>query len=104
MVRWLSENGAEVGKVALVAPWLDPNNRLSSDFFGFAIDAELARRTGRAAVFISDDDDREELVSVDILRREVQDLRVNEFHGKGHFILEHMGTEEFPELLTYLLE
>ena len=104
LVRWLSENSVEVGRIALVAPWLDPNNRLSSDFLDFAIDPELARQTKRTAVFISDDDDREELVSVDILKSKVQDICLNEFQGKGHFILEHMGTEEFPELLEYLIE
>ena len=104
LLRWLSENSVEVGRVALVAPWLDPNNRLSSGFLDFAIDPELASQTKRTVVFISDDDDQEELVSVDTLKSKVQHISVKEFQGKGHFILEHMGTEEFPELLDYLLE
>jgi len=104
LVRWLSENAVSVGKVVLVAPWLDPDKELETGFFEFIIDAKIAEKTKNLTVFISDDDDQEELTSVDTLKREVQNLNVIEFTGKGHFILQHMGTDEFPELRDFLLQ
>ncbi|KKR07426.1 MAG: hypothetical protein UT43_C0027G0005 [Parcubacteria group bacterium GW2011_GWC1_39_29] len=104
LVRWLSENKTKVGRVVLVAPWLDPNKELTTGFFNFSIDPELANRTKGLTVFISDDDDQEELTSSEILKNTVPGLNVKEFTGKGHFILQHMGTNEFPELRDALLQ
>lgn len=104
LVRWLSENKTKVGRVVLVAPWLDPNKELTTGFFDFSIDPELATRTKDATVFISDDDDQEELTSYATLKGSVTGINVKEFTGKGHFILQHMGTEEFPELRDLLLQ
>ncbi|HEY4523116.1 MAG TPA: alpha/beta fold hydrolase [Candidatus Paceibacterota bacterium] len=103
LVRWLSEYKGRVGRVVLVAPWLDPNKELTTSFFDFSIDPALAGKTRDSAVFISDDDDQEELASLETLKNTVTGLRVKEFTGRGHFILEHMGTEEFPELRDYLV-
>lgn len=103
LARWLSEYPGRVGRVVLVAPWLDPNKQLGS-FFDFSLDPALASKTQDVTVFISNDDDQEELTSVEMLKNSVSGLQVREFTGKGHFILEHMGTNEFPELLDYLLQ
>ncbi len=104
LVRFLSENNVAVGRVVLVAPWLDPDKQLDSDFFDFTIDSNLASKTKDLTVFISDDDEQEELTSVEMLKNTVLELRIKEFTGKGHFILQHMGTNEFPELFDYLLQ
>ena len=103
LVRWLSENDASVGRVVLVAPWLDPNKRLKTSFFDFSLDKNVAKKTKDITVFISDDDDQDELTSTEILKKNVQGLAVKKFSGKGHFILQHMGTQEFPELRDFLL-
>ena len=103
LVRWLSENKTKVGRVVLVAPWIDPNKELATGFFDFSIDPHLASRTKDLTVFISDDDAQEELTSLEILKNTVIGLQVKEFSGKGHFILQHMGTVEFPELRDLLL-
>ena len=66
-------------------------------------DSQIAKRAKDMTVFISDDDEQEELTSVETLKSEVADLDIREFSGKGHFILEHMKTEEFPELRDFLL-
>lgn len=104
LVRWLSENRTKVGRVVLIAPWLDPNKELTTGFFDFSIDHDLASWTKDITVFISDDDDQEELTSVETLKNGVSGLHIREFSGKGHFILQHMGTEEFPELRDFLLQ
>ena len=104
LVRWLSENKIKVGRVVLVAPWLDPNKELSTGFLDFSIDREFPNRTEDTTIFISHDDDQEELTSFEILKEVVVGLKIREFDGKGHFILEHMATDEFPELRDYLLQ
>lgn len=104
LIRFLSENNVKVGRVVLVAPWLDPNKELESTFFDFDIASNLASKTKDLTVFISDDDDQEELTSVEFLKNTVLGLRIKEFTGKGHFIFQHMGKNEFPELLEYILQ
>jgi len=104
LIRWLSENSVKVGRVVLVAPWLDPNKELKTGFFDFSMDKNLADRTGDISAFISDDDDEEELTSTEILKENISGLKVKEFTGKGHFTFDDMKTEEFPELLKVILK
>lgn len=107
LVRWLSENkDRHVGKVVLVAPWLNPNNNPrgdTADFFDFAIDPELAGRTAGVTIFNSDNDKPSIQESVTILRDKIDNIGYKEFHNYGHFCLRDMGTVEFPELLQELV-
>lgn len=102
LIRWLSENrDKKVGKVVLVAPWLNPeNNPISdtADFFDFDIDQELVQRTNGVMIFNSDNDSATIQKSVEIIRNKVRDIEYREFHNCGHFCLNDMKTEEFPEL------
>lgn len=104
LVRWLSEFNGKVGRVVLVAPWLDPHKELTTGFFDFEIDPALAQKTKDITVFISDDDHEEEQTSLAVLKEKVDGLQVRQFTGKGHFIFKHMGTNEFPELRDHLLQ
>ncbi len=108
LVRWLSENkDKKVGKVVLVAPWLNPeNNPLSdtADFFEFEIDPDLVSRTAGVTIFNSDNDQETIHKSVDKIRDRVKDLEYKEFHNYGHFCLEDMNKVEFPELLAECLK
>lgn len=45
LVRYLSENDVRVGKVVLVAPWLDPNKGHCPDFFSFTIKRQIVEQT-----------------------------------------------------------
>lgn len=104
LVRWLSENPERhVGKVVLVAPWLDPK-KLLGDFFDFEINSDIASKTSSLTVFYSTDDMQEVLSSVELLRDKLIGAIFKEFTGKGHFVLDSMKTEEFPELLSLLIE
>jgi uncharacterized protein len=107
LVRWLSENkDTKVGKVVLVAPWLNPENNPVSDtadFFDFDIDPNLAERTQSITIFNSDNDQDTIHKSIDIIRANVQNIGYKEFHNHGHFCLEDLGTVEFPELLDYIV-
>lgn len=104
LVRWLSENKIKVGKVALIAPFLDPDHdEIQSDFFDFDIDSELSERTRGTAIFYSTDDDQEILTSVSQIKERDINVEIKEFTDKGHFVFGSMKTEKFPELLKWLL-
>ena len=108
LVRWLSENkNQNVGKVVLVAPWINPDNNPESDtadFFEFDMDPDLTQRTKGVTIFNSDNDMETVLKSVDIIREKVPSINYREFHNYGHFCLRDLNTPEFPELLEECLK
>lgn len=104
LLRWLGENKVKVGKVTLVAPWIDPAHELNTGFFDFEIDKELVERTGGMTVFVSSDDDRVILDSVEQVKDTLPDVVVEELPGHGHFTFGSMKTDKFPELLDSLLQ
>jgi len=104
LVRWLSENDARVGKVVLVAPWIDPDNidrEHRTDFFDFTIEPRLAAKTDGITVFISRDDDIPMLRTVEELDKHIPGIRIIWKKDMGHFT-EADGVIEFPELLKEL--
>jgi predicted alpha/beta hydrolase family esterase len=103
LVRYLSEHkDLKVGKVALVAPWINPDKNPRSDtadFFDFTIDPDFPARATSATVFVSSDDEPSVIETVNILHDKVRGLKFKEYTDKGHFVLGSMKTEKFPELL-----
>lgn len=69
LVRWLSEHRVKVGKVILVAPWLDLQHGLKNRFFDFVIDKDILMRADSVIVFVSLDDNREILESVEKIKK-----------------------------------
>lgn len=104
LVRWLSENDVKVGKVVLVAPWLNPEKeqKLDPEFFNFEIDPNIAQKTSRLTIIYSTDDFSDIIKTVDLLKSKLIGANFKEFSDKGHFTLGDMKTEEFPELLDIL--
>lgn len=103
IVRWLSEHPAvQVGTVVLVAPSLgiDWDDR---SFFDGPIDPDVASRTSRMIIFVSDDDRAAIQQSTQKLRSTIAGVECRTFQGYGHFCLQDMGTAEFPELRDELL-
>jgi predicted alpha/beta hydrolase family esterase len=102
LVRYLSEHkDLKVGKVVLVAPWVNPENNSESDtvdFFEFEIDPDFPSRTNGVTVFFSTDDHSEVVKTVEILRRKVNGLTFKEYSDRGHF-----RDSPFPELLEEIL-
>lgn len=54
-------------------------------------------------MFISDDEEEDGKKSVEIFHRALGGELI-ELHGQGHFTMDSMGTDEFPELLACILE
>jgi uncharacterized protein len=104
VVRWLSEVAAtQVGKVVLLAPWLDPDRERTGDFFNFKIDPAIATRVAELVIFNSDNDGEPIQESVRAIREAVPTARYREFH-LGHFGHWDMPSPEFHELLSEVLE
>ena len=100
LLRWLSEHkDVRVGKVALVAPWVDIDGRTAPHMFtGFRVDPDLPKRTVGTAMFCSDDEDQEMLDTFKLLRGQLPDMEVKAFTDRGHF-----ESKKFPELRDFLL-
>lgn len=102
--KYLSQHPElRVGKVILVAPWLDPDGTLQEDFFAGSLDAQLPERTRELVIFASDDDSASVQKSVARLMRDIPGARLRQFHGYGHFTYDNLGGVEFPELLSEVL-
>lgn len=107
LVRWLSENKVKVGKVMLVAPWIDADHDERedvADLFDFDIDPELVSRTNGITIFVSSDDEKPIQRSVEVLEETIKGIVIKRFEDKGHFVIGDMGTEKFPELLEEVLK
>jgi len=105
-IKYLSiHHNLKVGRVVLVAPWLDPDHEHTKNFFDdFEIDLNIVSRTDGITVFYSDDDQKSVLKTVDIIKQKIQGVTYKEFHNYGHFCIEDMKTTKFPELLNAILE
>lgn len=103
IVRYLSENNIKVGKVVLVAPWIDPDNFLDTGMFDFVIDPEIVSKTKGVTIFESTDDMDEVQKSIEIIKQKTQGIKVVTFKDYGHFCYSDMNTDKFPELLEEAL-
>lgn len=104
LVRWLSENKVSPKKLILVAPWLDPTRRKTSDFFDFKIDDKMLDRIKEIHICLSDDDNQDIKDSVQKVQTVLPQAHFHPFHDFGHFTFENMRTEKFPELLKIVVE
>jgi predicted alpha/beta hydrolase family esterase len=103
-LRYLSERaGLRVGRVILVAPWLDPKNQKQNGFFDFTIDPSLCERVEDLIIFHSDNDMPTIQKSVAMVRGALPDAGYREFHKYGHFLYRDMKTVEFPELADVIV-
>lgn len=103
-VRYLSEHtDLKVGKVVLVAPWLDLEDSESSNFFDFKIPTGLTNRVKSLTIFNSDNDGKEVHDSVDYIKSNITKAEIRQFHNYGHFCFNDLGTYTFPELLEAII-
>lgn len=99
IVKYLSENNIKVGKVVLVAPWLDLEKSLATGMFDFKIDENLVEKTHGLSVFSSTNDQASVQKSVEVIKDKIKNIKLVEFKDAGHFCYKDLGTEVFPELL-----
>mgnify|MGYP001570903166 FL=1 len=75
IVRYLSENSIKVGKVVLVAPWINSQREEPVTMFdNLKIDENLLNKTNGLTIFSSSDDNQAIKNSIDVLKRVNTDL------------------------------
>jgi predicted alpha/beta hydrolase family esterase len=100
IVRYLSEENVQVGKVVLVAPWIDPKKSLSTGMFDFNINTHIVLKTKGITIFNSMNDMEEVQESVKEIIAKTHDIKLVNFENKGHFCFDDTRTIAFPELLV----
>lgn len=105
LVRWLGETKRKVAKLILVAPWKipDENSPEKVAFYTYEIDPSIAGSVGEIVMFTADNEEDDGKKSLEIFHAAIGG-QVISLPGRGHYILDDMGTEKFPELLEVILD
>lgn len=87
LVRWLSEHpDVRVGKVVLIAPWIDPDRTGDTgDFFDFTFDPQLVNRAAKLVVFNSTNDFPNAQISAKMITDAIPGSVLRDFDEHGHF-------------------
>lgn len=103
LVRWLGDSKQKINKLILVAPWkvASVGNETKEAFYDYPIDQTIRDRVNQIVMFTSNDEDPR---GKDSLKMYYEGFggKIIELQDQGHYIVEHMGTEEFPELLEVI--
>lgn len=105
LVRWLGETKKKIIKLILVAPWKipDKDDEFRKAFYTYPINEEIKSRVNEIIMFTADDEEDEGKESLRIFHQALGG-EVIELKGRGHYTMNDMGTEEFPELLGVVLK
>ena len=104
LVRWLGESKQKIAKLILVAPWKIPDegDKGREDFYTYPIDESIKNRVNKIIMFTANDEEADGKKSLSIFHEALGGEIIN-LKNHGHYILSHMGTSEFPELLERIL-
>jgi len=88
-----------VRQIVLVAPYLDTENFQPFGFYrGFELSNDIVKRAKLGAdIMISNDDDFYILNSFEKIAKNMPDIRIHKFTGRGHFVC-----EKLPEILDII--
>ena len=104
LLRYLSEHKISAHQLILVAPWLDPIKHVTGDFFKFERDPAMLSRVRSLHILNSSDDLKSGIQeSVSMIKAWYPSAIMHEFVDRGHFTIEAMRTQEFPELLDIIV-
>lgn len=106
LVRWLGESKQKIKKLVLVAPWKIPQeerNGADIDFYAYPIDETIKSRIDEIVMFTSNNEAEDGKKGLTMYHDKLGGKVIN-LKDHGHYILKHMGTEEFPELLEEILK
>jgi predicted alpha/beta hydrolase family esterase len=103
LVRWLGDKKINVKKLILVAPWKIANKEYKKTFYDYDIDKGIKNFAKEIVFFTSNTEDVDGKKSLKTFHKALGGRIIN-LKNHGHYDLEAMGTEEFPELLKIVLE
>lgn len=104
LLRYLSEENIRVGKVVLVAPWIDTEKKLDTGMFDFTLDTNLVSKTRSITIFESTNDSEGIQQNIEYIKQAVPHIHVVTFKDYGHFCYKNLKTRAFPELLEECLK
>lgn len=105
LVRWLGETKRKIFKLILVAPWKipDEDDEFRKEFYTYPIDETIKSRVEKIIMFTADDEEADGKKSLAIFQEALGGETID-LKSHGHYTLDDMKTEEFPELLKKILE
>ncbi|MFA6963503.1 MAG: alpha/beta hydrolase [Patescibacteria group bacterium] len=105
LVRWLGETKRKIHKLILVVPWkiAEGSPKSEMDFYKFPIDGTIGRRVDQITIFTSDNDEEGGKRGA-VMFHEALGGDIISLPGHGHYVLDDMGTEEFPELIDIIIK
>lgn len=100
LVRWLGETKRKIRKLILVAPWKIPvvKDKFQKSFYDYPVDKTIPKRLGEIVMFTADNEEEDGKKSLKIFHQALGG-KIIELSGRGHYTMNDMGTEKFPELL-----
>jgi len=104
LVRWLGDSKKKIHKLILVAPWKIPDkkDKFREAFYDYTVDKTIKSRVKKIVMFTSDNERIEGKMSLEIFHHAL-DGKVIELKGNGHYTMQDMGTNKFPELLNEII-
>jgi hypothetical protein len=108
LVRWLGETKQKIDKLILVAPWKipdkipDKNDEFRKAFYDYPIDETIKSRVKEIIMFTADNEEENGKKSLEIFHQALGG-KIIELKGRGHYTMRSMETEEFPELLSEII-
>ena len=104
--RWLGENPQKIKKLILVAPGKKigsyPNAEHNRELYDFEINPQIKEMAGEIIIFTSPEEPPHRKDNV-VLYHKLLGGKIISLAGRGHFVYDDMGTDEFPELLDAIL-
>ncbi len=103
LVRWLWESKQKISKLILVAPRKipDEDSEIKRAFYNYDINPWLRRRIKDVIMFTSNNEEKNWKISLTMFH-DILWWRVINLENHGHYCLNDMWTEEFPELLEII--
>jgi len=104
LARWLGDTKRHVFRLVFVAPWKIPDkgDEIRKTFYDFPIDETIRARIGDVVMFTADNEADDGKRSLEIYHKALGG-KILELKGRGHYISEHMKTDEFPELIDAIM-
>jgi len=104
LIRWLGETKRKIRKLVLVAPWKIPvvNDKFQKLFYEYPVDKTIQKRVEEIVMFTADNEEEDGKKSLKIFHQALGG-EIIELKGRGHYTMNDMGTEEFPELLKEII-
>ena len=100
LVRWLGDSKQKIKKLILVAPWKlnKDSSEFDKAFYEFPIDLSIKERVDEIIMFTADNEDKDGKKGLKMFHNALGGEIIS-IDGYGHYLMSHMGTEEFPELI-----